>query len=48
MALMQELESVLVGPVELGLNRFVFQVPPPRHSFFISRTHFEECCEGVE
>jgi len=28
----QELESVLVGPVELGINRFVFQGDPPDSS----------------
>lgn len=25
--LVQELESVLVGPVEMGINRFIFQAP---------------------
>lgn len=25
----QELESVLVGPVEMGVNRFIFQADPP-------------------
>ena len=25
----QELESVLVGPVPVGVNKFVFQAPPP-------------------
>ena len=28
----QELESVLVGPVEMGVNRFIFQADPPDHS----------------
>eukprot|EP01087_Luapelamoeba_hula_P011492 TRINITY_DN3130_c0_g1_i1.p1 TRINITY_DN3130_c0_g1~~TRINITY_DN3130_c0_g1_i1.p1 ORF type:complete len:162 (+),score=17.86 TRINITY_DN3130_c0_g1_i1:53-538(+) len=25
----QEIESILVGPVPVGLNRFTFQAPPP-------------------
>lgn len=28
----QELESVLVGPVPVGVNKFVFQAPPPNAS----------------
>ena len=28
----QVLDSVLVGPVPMGVNRFVFQAPPPDHN----------------
>ena len=34
----QELESFLVGPVPVGVNRFVFEAPPPKPQLFPTPT----------
>ena len=37
----QELDSVLVGPVVVGKNKFVFQAPAPDHSLIPSKDVME-------